>query len=92
MIRRLFLSAALYSAALGTAPAQSGGSYDLSWSSVDSGGGISTGGSYTLAGTIGQPEDTSTAPSGGVYEVSSGFLQDSTYFPVPVALSRFEIE
>jgi hypothetical protein len=36
--------------------AQGGGGYDLSWSSLDGGGGYSAAGGYTLGGTIGQPD------------------------------------
>ncbi|MFM9994237.1 MAG: hypothetical protein ACKVU4_00385 [Phycisphaerales bacterium] len=53
------------------ARAQMGPNLDLSWSSIDSGGGVSTGGGFTLTGTIGQP-DAGTA-SGGGFEVSGGF-------------------
>ncbi len=35
---------------------QSGGDYDLSWSTIDGGGGVSSGGQYILTGTIGQPD------------------------------------
>lgn len=36
---------------------QSGGEYDLSWYTLDGGGGSGlTGGAYTLSGTIGQPD------------------------------------
>jgi hypothetical protein len=52
--------------------AQSGGPYDLSWSTVDGGGGtFSTGGSYILGGSIGQADAGSL--SGGSYAVSGGF-------------------
>ena len=47
------------------------GSYDLSWWTVDAGGGTASGGSYTLTGTIGQP-DTGTL-TGGDHTLSSGF-------------------
>jgi hypothetical protein len=55
--------------------AQSGGGYDLSWSTVDGGGGTSTGGNYELSGTIGQPDAGSPASpmSGGNYELVGGF-------------------
>ena len=55
--------------------AQSGGSYDLSWSTVDGGGSISSGGSYTLSGTIGQPDARNhpQAMSGGTYRLTGGF-------------------
>ena len=39
------------------ARAQSGGGYDLSWSTIDGGGAtFSTGGGYSLGGTVGQPD------------------------------------
>ena len=52
--------------------AQSGGPYDLTWSSVDSGGHIfSTGGAYTLGGTVGQPD--AGLLTGGDYTLGGGF-------------------
>ena len=52
--------------------AQVGGGYDLSWSTVDGGGAtFSTGGTYSLGGTIGQP-DAGTM-SGGTYALDGGF-------------------
>ena len=52
--------------------AQSGGDYDLTWSTVDGGGAtFSIGGVYTLGGTIGQPD--AGAMGGGDYSLSGGF-------------------
>jgi hypothetical protein len=48
------------------------GSYDLSWWTIDGGGGTSSGNSYTLNGTIGQP-DAGTLSSGGGYTLTGGF-------------------
>jgi hypothetical protein len=46
--------------------------YDLSWWTVDGGGTIaSNGGSYTLGGTIGQPD--AGLMTGGDYTLSGGF-------------------
>jgi hypothetical protein len=45
--------------------------YTLDWSTVDSGGGTSTGGVYAVSGTIGQP-DAGTM-TGGNYTLSGGF-------------------
>lgn len=57
------------------ANAQSGGGYDLTWNSIDGGGMIfSTGGTYSLGGTIGQP-DAGTM-SGGTYTLNGGFWVD----------------
>ncbi|OAN47066.1 hypothetical protein A6A03_10595 [Chloroflexus islandicus] len=54
------------------AQAQSGGGYDVSWSTIDSGGAtLSTGGSYALGGTIGQPDGG--VLSGGGYTLTGGF-------------------
>lgn len=52
--------------------AQSGGSYDLTWNTVDGGGAMfSTGGSYSLGGTIGQADAGEL--SGGSYALAGGF-------------------
>ena len=52
--------------------AQSGGGYDLTWSTVDGGGyTFSTGGVYTLGGTAGQPDAGLLA--GGGYTLAGGF-------------------
>ncbi len=52
--------------------AQSGGNYDLSWWTVDGGGGTVSGGGYTLMGTAGQP-DAASPLSGGGYTLTGGF-------------------
>ena len=39
--------------------------YDITWWTVDGGGGLSQGGDYTLQGTIGQPDASSS--QGGDY-------------------------
>jgi hypothetical protein len=70
-----------------TALAQTGGDYDLSWSTVDGGGGESHGGGYGLMGTAGQP-DAGTALSGGAFTLVGGFwpgaaeASASVYLPV----------
>jgi hypothetical protein len=48
-----------------------GQSYSIDWFSVDGGGGTSTGGVYSVSGTIGQP-DAGTM-SGGSYSLVGGF-------------------
>ena len=58
-----------------TASAQSGGGYDLTWSTLDGGGyTFSAVGGYQLGGTIGQPD--AGALSGGGYTLSGGFWGD----------------
>ncbi len=56
-----------------TVPAlgQSGGNYVLDWSTIDGGGGVSSGGQYIVTGTIGQPDAAYSA--GGSYELLGGF-------------------
>jgi hypothetical protein len=53
------------------AVAQSGSGYDLTWSTIDGGGGASSNDGYTLNGTIGQPDVG--ALSGGGYTLTGGF-------------------
>ena len=77
-IRILLALALLLLASLAHGPeqnvslAQSGGSYDLTWSSVDGGGGtFSHGGGYSLGGTAGQPD--AGLLTGGGYTLGGGF-------------------
>lgn len=52
--------------------AQSGGGYDLTWSTIDGGGyTFSTGGNYSLGGTAGQAD--AGALQGGGYTLIGGF-------------------
>ncbi len=67
----LLLSAALPSLAPNV-EAQSGGGYDLTWYTIDSGGAQNLqSGSYTLSGTIGQVDAGSQ--SGGSYALKGGY-------------------
>jgi len=51
--------------------AQTGGLFDLSWSTVDGGGVSSSGGSFALGGTAGQPDAGVSA--GGTFTLGGGF-------------------
>ena len=65
--------------------AQSGGGYDLTWSTVDGGGAtFSTGGSYELGGTLGQP-DAGTL-GGSSYTLVGGFWGGVTQAGVNIYL------
>ena len=48
-----------------------GQSYSIDWHTIDGGGGTSTGGLYSVSGTIGQP-DAGTM-SGGSYSLDGGY-------------------
>ena len=47
-------------------------SYNIDWYKVAGGGGTVTGGTYSVSGTIGQP-DASGAMTGGKYSLTGGF-------------------
>jgi hypothetical protein len=47
--------------------------YTNRWSTVDGGGRSSTGGVYTITGTVGQPDASRRKMSGGEYTVNGGF-------------------
>ena len=51
--------------------AQAQTNYTVDWFTIDGGGGVSTGGTYTVTGTIGQPD--AGAMSGGQYSITGGF-------------------
>src|SRR5688572_565991 len=61
----IFLAGLLLLPAIATAQ------YAIDWSTLDGGGGQSSGGAYTLTGTIGQPD--AAVASGGSYTLQSGF-------------------
>jgi hypothetical protein len=59
-------------ALVGLAHAQTGGGYDLTWSTIEGGGYMfSTGSGYSLGGTMGQPD--AGVMSGGGYTLAGGF-------------------
>jgi len=51
----------------------SGGDFEIAKSTIDNGGGTSSGGDFTLAGTIGQPDATLQAASSGGFRLAGGF-------------------
>ena len=61
---------------IGVALAAVTAGYDLSWWTADGGGGTSSGGNYSLSGTIGQP-DAGPVLSGPGYQLSGGFWPGS---------------
>lgn len=80
-----FLPLALLGVLLGTigARAQSGGKFDLSWSTVDGGGGISAGGQFSISGTVGQPD--AGALVGGQFKIGGGFWSGMSVLQIPGA-------
>ncbi len=68
----LLLCVAAQSQAQADRSALNGTGYDLSWNTIDGGGGTSTGGGYTLNGTLGQPDAGTLADNTG-YTLSGGF-------------------
>jgi hypothetical protein len=71
-----------------TVLAQTGGQYDLSWSTIDEGGPSSTGDSYWLGGTAGQI-DASGPLTGGSFELTGGFWSIENGPPTAVTLASF---
>lgn len=60
------------------------GGYDISWFSMDGGGGVSSGGPYALSGIIGQPD--AGVLSGGTYTVTGGFAAGAGPALAPFAI------
>ena len=53
------------------AHAQTGGPYELAWSTIDGGSGSASGGAYELSGIAGQPD--AATMTGGAYTLGGGF-------------------
>jgi hypothetical protein len=66
-MKKIFLFIWLIMPAIGFAQ-----SYTIDWYKIAGGGGTSTGGTYQVSGTIGQP-DANGAMAGGNYSVTGGF-------------------
>lgn len=81
MNQRPVLSATLIALCAAAALAQS---YSIDWHTVDGGGGASSGGAFSLSGTIGQP-DAQTLPvmSGGTFELTGGYWPVATVCTCP---------
>jgi hypothetical protein len=84
-MKKPFLPLALLGVLFGTigAQAQSGGKYDLSWSTVDGGGGTSDGGQFSISGTVGQPDAGTLA--GGQFKIDGGFWSGVSVVQMPDA-------
>jgi hypothetical protein len=72
-IPALSVVSALALSAIGTLAGPSGGSYEITWYTIDAGGTLNaTGGTYSLSGTVGQP-DAGPVMSGGSFSLAGGF-------------------
>lgn len=60
------------------APGQSAGDFEIPRSTIDNGGGTSTSGDFSLTGAVGQTDASETAPSGGDFEIRTGFFGAAT--------------
>ncbi len=88
LARRWVFLVAIAALVVGAGIALGAGGYDLSWWTVDGGGGSAQGGGYSLSGTIGQAD--AGMLSGGGYTLAGGFwtggvgpnaLRPWVYFP-----------
>ena len=70
-IRRLLITTIAPAVVTGLAQSASAQPFDISWYTIDCGGGTSTGGAFQLSGTIGQ-HDTGVM-SGGQYTLTGGY-------------------
>ncbi len=71
MKRMASLSTLVLALALTLTPAAPADDFDLTWHTIDGGGGYSAGGDFELEGTIGQHD--AGPMSGGDFELSGGF-------------------
>lgn len=83
------LAAALSVLMAGAAPA--GDDLRVDWSTTDAGGGIATGGDFSLSGTIAQVDADTLQPSaGGDFELTGGFWVIDTTAPDLMFRDDFE--
>ena len=70
--------------------AQSGGDFEIVRSTLDGGGGKSSGGAYELTGTIAQPEADPNVASGGEFSLRGGFYRSGLERPNLIFRDSFE--
>jgi hypothetical protein len=68
--------------------AQSGGPYELTWTTIAAGGGTLNGGAYSLVSTLGQPEPGPGA-NGGDYSLTAGVWGGAGAVTPPPGSKRF---
>ncbi len=71
-MKLLALGALCLAATMAFAQSQ-GGPYTLTRSTIDGGGGTSSGGEFTLTGTIAQPDASTVPATGGQFSLVGGF-------------------
>lgn len=64
--------------------------YEITWYTIDGGGGTSSGGGYEVSGTIGQPD--AGFASGGGFELDGGFWAASLEGPPPPCLGDLTMD
>lgn len=74
----LAFSAAILS---GSSQAQTGGPWSITAFTIDSGGGTSSGGGWTLTGTIGQADASPATATGGPFALQGGFWAEPGVLP-----------
>ena len=67
-----YIIAVLFCATAAALAPLGGGDFDLSWHTIDGGGGTSAGGGFELSGTIGQ-HDAGQTMTGGSFALIGGF-------------------
>ena len=59
----------------------SGGDFEITRHTIDNGGGQSSGGAFTLTGTIGQADALPQTASGGSFQMTGGFWANGPVMP-----------
>lgn len=75
--------------ALAWADSTGAGTLDLSWHTIDGGGGTSTGGTFSISGTIGQC-DAGMALTGGSFGLVGGFWAAPAVLSAPPCPADFD--
>lgn len=83
LISLAFVSVMAAVAVVARAASEITGGFDLAWHTIDSGGGTSTGGTFSLSGTIAQPDASTVALTAGTFQLVGGFWAGAGPMPFP---------
>jgi hypothetical protein len=86
----LFVMLGLLATATLHAEPPAGGAYVITKSTIDNGGGVSSGGNFVVTGSIGQPDASLNHATGGGYTVAGGFWSGTTSMEELIFADGFE--
>ena len=89
-IRKISYGLLVLSVSVSAIAQSSGGDFVITKHTIDGGGGTSDGGDFSVTGTVGQPDASTTPMTGEGFSVSGGFWPKGGELPELIFSDSFE--